>query len=160
MFAALLQETFQRLTGLSSDISPHDDLIQCQACFDQAVNLLIDQTYLKVRLLPNYEKRLRTPVEKAFTLINGMVDSMPDAQSNPVDGDQVPAFHFGVVLSVEDWDALVDRLRSAGADFLIEPRVRFEGQPGEQRTCFVRDPAGNALEFKAFRDLGQLFATD
>jgi extradiol dioxygenase family protein len=89
-----------------------------------------------------------------------LTESMPETQRNPVDGDQVPAFHFGIVLSVEDWEALVDRMRGAGAEFLIEPRVRFEGEPGEQRTCFVKDPAGNALEFKAFRDLGQLFATD
>ena len=93
-------------------------------------------------------------------MVAHLTESMPETQRNPVDGDRVPAFHFGVVLSVEDWEALVDRMRGAGVEFLIEPRVRFEGEPGEQRTCFVKDPAGNALEFKAFRDLGQLFATD
>jgi uncharacterized protein len=97
---------------------------------------------------------------RGHQIVAHLVDDMSDAQKNPVDGDQVPAFHFGVVLSVEDWEALVRRLREHGAKFLIEPRIRFEGQPGEQRICFVKDPAGNALEFKAFRDLGQLFAVD
>ena len=78
--------------------------------------------------------------------------------SNEVDGKNVPAFHFGVVLTMRDWRALADRLRDAGADFLIEPYVRNEGRVGEQATFFVKDPAGNALEFKAFEDLGQLFA--
>jgi extradiol dioxygenase family protein len=68
-----------------------------------------------------------------------LTESMPKTQRNPVDGDRVPAFHFGVVLSVEDWEALVDRMRGAGVEFVIEPRVRFEGEPGEQGTCFVRD---------------------
>ena len=62
--------------------------------------------------------------------------------------------------SVKDWEKLVERLREQGVEFLIEPRVRFEGQPGEQRICFVNDPAGNALEFKAFQDLRQLFKVD
>ena len=89
-----------------------------------------------------------------------VVDSAAEIQRNLVDGDKVPAFHFGVVLSVEDWDSLVGRLKEHAVEFLIEPRVRFEGQPGEQRTFFVKDPAGNALEFKAFSDMGRLFAAD
>jgi extradiol dioxygenase family protein len=83
-----------------------------------------------------------------------------DAVRHEVDGDQVPVPHFGVLLSVEDWETLADRLRGAGTDFVIEPHVRFEGAAGEQRTMFLRDPAGNALEFKAFTDDGQVFATD
>ncbi len=79
--------------------------------------------------------------------------------SNVVDGKNVPAFHFGLVLSMEHWRELADRLRAADVEFLIEPHVRNDGQVGEQATMFVRDPAGNALEFKAFDDLGQLFAT-
>jgi extradiol dioxygenase family protein len=82
----------------------------------------------------------------------------PDAASNPVDADEVPVPHFGVVLSLDAWDALADRVRAAGVPFGIEPHVRFRGEPGEQATMFFRDPAGNALEFKAFRDLGKLFA--
>lgn len=80
---------------------------------------------------------------------------------NPVDGDHVPVPHFGVVLTPDAWDALRDRLKAAdGIDWVIEPRTRFKGQPGEQSTMFLRDPSGNALEFKAFADLGNLFATD
>ncbi|HEX8233395.1 MAG TPA: VOC family protein [Caulobacteraceae bacterium] len=77
---------------------------------------------------------------------------------NPVDGDQVPVPHFGVVLDMEDWRTLAERLKAAGVAFVIEPHVRFEGQPGEQATMFFLDPAGNALEFKAFADRSQLFA--
>ncbi len=81
-----------------------------------------------------------------------------DAGANPVDGHDVPVPHFGVVLTLEDWEALAERVRATGIAFGIEPHVRFRGEPGEQATMFFRDPAGNALEFKAFKDLGQLFA--
>lgn len=81
-----------------------------------------------------------------------------DRASNPVDGHDVPVPHFGLVLSMQEWEALAQRLREAGTQFVIEPTVRFKGQPGEQATMFLRDPAGNALEFKAFADMGQLFA--
>jgi extradiol dioxygenase family protein len=80
--------------------------------------------------------------------------------TNPVDGDDVPARHFGVVLPWADWEALADRLRDAGLPFLIEPKIRFVGQPGEQGTFFVRDPGGNALEFKTFADPSRLFARE
>ncbi len=77
---------------------------------------------------------------------------------NPVDGDQVPVPHFGVVLEMPEWQALAERLRKAGTEFVIEPHVRFQGQPGEQATLFFLDPSGNALEFKAFADMArQLF---
>lgn len=79
---------------------------------------------------------------------------------NPVDGDAVPVPHFGVVLSMDRWHALAERLQGAGVEFVIEPHVRFEGQTGEQATMFLRDPTGNALEFKAFADPDQLFARD
>jgi hypothetical protein len=78
--------------------------------------------------------------------------------TNEVDGDLVPVRHFGVVLSMERWRELEERLRAAGVAFLIEPKVRFRGEVGEQATLFVRDPSGNALEFKAFADPGRLFA--
>jgi len=84
----------------------------------------------------------------------------PATATNAVDGEQVPARHFGVVLSLARWAELRERLSAAGVDFLIEPQVRFEGQAGEQATMFVCDPSGNALEFKAIRDLERLFATD
>jgi uncharacterized protein len=77
---------------------------------------------------------------------------------NPVDGHDVPVPHFGVVLDWDDFHALADRLRGAGTKFVIEPYVRFAGQVGEQATMFFRDPSGNALEFKSFRDRSQLFA--
>jgi len=80
--------------------------------------------------------------------------------SNPVDGEDVPVPHFGLVLSMEEWKALADRLRSAGTRFVIEPTIRFEGQPGEQATMFLLDPAGNALEFKAMANPANLFAKD
>ncbi len=82
------------------------------------------------------------------------------ARANDVDGDAVPVRHFGLVLPWEDWHALRDRLVAGEAEFVIEPRIRFEGEVGEQATMFVRDPSGNALEFKAFRDPSRLFAAE
>ena len=82
-----------------------------------------------------------------------------DQASNAVDGHDVPVPHFGLVLTMSDWRALADRLKAAGIRFVIEPTIRFEGKPGEQATMFVRDPSGNALEFKAFADRRQLFAS-
>ena len=77
---------------------------------------------------------------------------------NPVDGQQVPIPHFGVVLSIDDWNPLAEKLKSIGTKFLIEPYTRFKGEPGEQATLFFLDPFGNALEFKAFNNLESLFA--
>jgi uncharacterized protein len=78
--------------------------------------------------------------------------------TSAVDGDDVPVRHFGVVLSMPEWDALAARLRAAGVKFIIEPHLRFKGQVGEQATMFFLDPCGNALEFKAFADPERLFA--
>jgi len=78
--------------------------------------------------------------------------------TNPVDGHDVPVPHFGVVLELPQWRELAARLRAAHVTFIIEPHTRFEGEVGEQSTMFFLDPAGNALEFKAFADMGQLFA--
>ncbi|AGL18001.1 glyoxalase/bleomycin resistance protein/dioxygenase [Actinoplanes sp. N902-109] len=80
------------------------------------------------------------------------------AGDSEVDGHAVPIPHFGLLLSAEAFHELAERLRAAGTTFLIEPYLRFPGQPGEQWTMFFRDPAGNALEFKAFRDESQVFA--
>ena len=77
---------------------------------------------------------------------------------NPVDGHDVPVPHFGLVLTVPDFQALAEKLKAAGTKFVIEPYVRFRGEPGEQWTMFLLDPAGNALEFKAFADDSQVFA--
>ena len=78
--------------------------------------------------------------------------------TNPVDGHDVPVPHFGVVLDWDDFQPLAERLRERGTRFVIEPCIRFAGQVGEQATMFFHDPAGNALEFKSFRDRSQLFA--
>ena len=78
--------------------------------------------------------------------------------TNAVDGHAVPVPHFGVVLPMDDWHALAGRARAAGIEFVIEPYIRFKGEVGEQATMFFHDPAGNALEFKAFADISQLFA--
>ncbi|MFF1694895.1 VOC family protein [Streptomyces sp. NPDC058257] len=78
---------------------------------------------------------------------------------NPVDGHDVPVPHFGLVLTVDAFQKLAERLRTADTEFVIEPYVRFAGQQGEQWTMFLLDPAGNALEFKAFADDSQVFAT-
>ena len=78
--------------------------------------------------------------------------------NNPVDGHQVPVPHFGLVLTVDEFQELADRLRAVNTQFVIEPYVRFAGEPGEQWTMFFLDPSGNALEFKAFRNIDQLFA--
>jgi extradiol dioxygenase family protein len=77
---------------------------------------------------------------------------------NAVDGHDVPVPHFGVVLTMEKWEALAARLRAAGVPFVIEPHIRFKGDVGEQATMFFLDPSGNALEFKAFKDMSSLFA--
>ncbi|WP_018982597.1 VOC family protein [Salinimonas chungwhensis] len=93
-------------------------------------------------------------------LVTHEVEKMPAlAGENAVDSHAVPVPHFGVVLTMTQWRSLADRLRQANIVFVIEPYVRFEGQPGEQATMFFRDPAGNALEFKAFADPDQLFAS-
>ncbi|NDL63970.1 VOC family protein [Acerihabitans arboris] len=84
--------------------------------------------------------------------------SQQRAHTNPVDGHDVPVPHFGVVLSWDDWEALAARLTAQGTAFVIEPYIRFKGQIGEQATMFLLDPCQNALEFKAFKDIGQLFA--
>jgi len=86
-------------------------------------------------------------------------EAAPRRSSNPVDGKEVPVPHFGLVLSMDEWSALADRLQEANVDFVIEPTIRFEGEPGEQATMFLLDPAGNALEFKAMADPAKLFAT-
>lgn len=93
-------------------------------------------------------------------IVAHLSDAARAAATNPVDGHDVPVPHFGVVLTMDQWHALANRVSSAGVEFGIEPHVRFAGQPGEQATMFFRDPSGNALEFKAFADDSALFARD
>ena len=87
-----------------------------------------------------------------------VTEQMPTVSTNPVDGKNVPASHFGAVLDWPAWHELADTLRAAGVSFLIEPYIRFEGQTGEQATMFVMDPSGNGVEFKSFKNPDEMFA--
>jgi uncharacterized protein len=90
-----------------------------------------------------------------------LVDALQAVEppTNPVDGEDIPVPHFGLVLGWEAWHRERDRLEAAGADFLVAPTIRFPGRPGEQATLFLRDPSGNAVELKAMRDPARLFAS-
>lgn len=96
---------------------------------------------------------------RGHQIVAHLVDETHAAAHNEVDGKSIPVFHFGLVLEMEEWEELVGRLRALEVEFLVDPYTRFEGEVGEQATCFVRDPAGNAIEIKALRSLDQLFAT-
>ena len=85
-------------------------------------------------------------------------DEAGHRNTSAVDGENVPVRHFGLVLSMAEWEALSEKLIRAGTQFIIEPQVRFKGEVGEQATMFFLDPCGNAIEFKAFKDIGRLFA--
>jgi extradiol dioxygenase family protein len=85
-------------------------------------------------------------------------DEAGHRNTSAVDGENVPVRHFGLVLGMAEWEDLSKKLIAAGTKFVIEPQIRFKGQVGEQATMFFLDPCGNALEFKAFKDIGQLFA--
>ena len=89
-----------------------------------------------------------------------LVDKLEQVATNAVDGDDVPSSHFGVILEMEQWNQLADSLVKLGIEFIIEPHIRFKGEPGEQATMFFLDPCGNALEFKAFRSDDMIFAVD
>lgn len=80
------------------------------------------------------------------------------ASTGEVDGDAVPVRHFGAILAMAEWQALADKLGAAGTRFIVEPHLRFKGEVGEQATMFFLDPSGNALEFKSFADMSQVFA--
>ncbi|MBL1143046.1 MAG: glyoxalase [Proteobacteria bacterium] len=88
-----------------------------------------------------------------------LVDSLETVPTNPVDGETVPARHFGLVLEWNAWHDLVEQLNKKEVNYLIKPTIRFEGKVGEQATVFINDPSGNALEFKSFKDPEQLFTT-
>ncbi len=89
---------------------------------------------------------------------SGQKKKSDQEESNAVDGHDVPIPHFGVILKMDDWNSLAQRLKQSGIQFIIEPYIRFKGEPGEQATMFFKDTEGNALEFKAFKDLSSLFA--
>ena len=93
-------------------------------------------------------------------VVGHLIDKVEEVQTNPVDGDDVPASHFGVILELDKWEALAERLKKIDMNFIIEPHIRFKGEAGEQATMFFLDPCGNALEFKAFKNDDMIFATD
>ncbi len=86
-----------------------------------------------------------------------LVESTGRTAVNLVDGDQVPVRHFGAILEWAEWQALAEKLKGEGIEFIIGPKIRFKGKPGEQRTFFIRDPSGNALEFKTFKAMDMIF---
>ena len=90
-------------------------------------------------------------------LVCHFVDSSSTEYFNPVDGDNIPVPHFGVILNFDQFDLIAEKLKEKNQAFVVEPKIRFAGQPGEQRTMFLKDPSGNAIEFKAFKDLDSLF---
>ena len=96
---------------------------------------------------------------RGHQFVTHLVPGPRQVSHNPVDGHEVPVPHFGLILTVAEFHELAERFWSAGVDFVIEPYVRFAGEPGEQWTMFLLDPAGNAMEFKAFADDSQIFAT-
>jgi uncharacterized protein len=92
-------------------------------------------------------------------IVAHLCKSHAEGATNEVDGENVPVRHFGVILDMPAWESLTGKLSAAGVSFIIAPQIRFKGLPGEQATCFFLDPAGNALELKAFADDSMVFAT-
>ena len=92
-------------------------------------------------------------------LVCHVSDSINEQVTNPVDGEEVPIPHFGVVLSIEEFEEFLLQINDKNIDFIIKPTIRFKGEIGEQRTMFFRDPSGNAIEIKAFKDMSNLFSS-
>jgi len=92
-------------------------------------------------------------------LVCHVSDSINEQITNPVDGEEVPVPHFGVVLSIEEFEEFLSQINDKNVDFIIKPTIRFKGERGEQRTMFFKDPSGNAIEIKAFKDIGNLFSS-
>jgi len=109
-----------------------------------------DTTWVDFNLFGHQFVTHHKPVKKG--------ESTSNLHYNPVDGHGVPVPHFGVVLSIGEWEELAEKVKSYGIEFVIEPYTRFKGEVGEQSTMFFLDPSGNALEFKAFADMNQIFA--
>jgi len=128
---------------------PVDDLTKCRNFYTNTLNLeegrssdhWVDYNFFGHQLVIHYKSKIKE-----------------ETHTNAVDGKAVPVPHFGVVLDWNVFNEFAELLKSKGIKFIIEPYIRFEGQTGEQATMFFKDPAGNALEFKAFKDLSQLFA--
>ena len=92
-------------------------------------------------------------------LVCHVSDSINEQITNPVDGEEVPVPHFGVVLSIEEFEEFLSQINDKNVDFIIKPTIRFKGEIGEQRTMFFKDPSGNAIEIKAFKDMSNLFSS-
>ena len=92
-------------------------------------------------------------------LVCHVSDSINEQVTNPVDGEEVPVPHFGVVLSIEEFEEFLLQINDKNINFIIKPTIRFKGEIGEQRTMFFKDPSGNAIEIKAFKDMGNLFSS-
>ena len=92
-------------------------------------------------------------------LVCHVSDSINEQITNPVDGEEVPVPHFGVVLSIEEFEEFLLQINDKNIDFIIKPTIRFKGEIGEQRTMFFKDPSGNAIEIKAFKDMSNLFSS-
>ena len=92
-------------------------------------------------------------------LVCHVSDSINEQVTNPVDGEEVPVPHFGVVLSIEEFEEFLSQINDKNVDFIIKPTIRFKGEIGEQRTMFFKDPSGNAIEIKAFKDMSNLFSS-
>ena len=92
-------------------------------------------------------------------LVCHVSDGINEQVTNPVDGEEVPIPHFGVVLSIEEFEEFLLRINDKNIDFIIKPTIRFKGEIGEQRTMFFKDPSGNAIEIKAFKDMSNLFSS-
>ncbi|WP_299097679.1 VOC family protein [Winogradskyella sp.] len=128
---------------------PVDDVDVCRDFYTNTLNLeegrssdhWVDYNFFGHQLVIHYKPKTKE-----------------DSHTNSVDGKDVPVPHFGVVLQWQDFHDFADLLKSKNINFIIEPYIRFEGQVGEQATMFFKDPSGNALEFKAFKDINQLFA--
>ena len=117
------------------------DILGCEE--GRSSNLWVDFNFFGHQLVIHYKQK----------------ETLEDAHTNPVDGKHVPVPHFGVVLNFKEWEQLASRVKPFISHFIIEPYIRFKGEPGEQGTMFFSDPSGNALEFKAFNNIEQqLFA--
>ncbi|WP_414727678.1 VOC family protein [Winogradskyella sp. UBA3174] len=128
---------------------PVDNLSKCRTFYTNVLNLeegrssdhWVDYNFFGHQLVIHFKEKIKI-----------------ESRTNSVDGKDVPVPHFGVVLPWETFEDFAALLESKGITFIIEPYIRFEGQVGEQATMFFKDPSGNALEFKAFKDMSQLFA--
>tara|TARA_B100001113_G_C21068945_1_gene604673 strand:- start:232 stop:669 length:438 start_codon:yes stop_codon:yes gene_type:complete len=126
---------------------PVDDLVEARAFYTEILGCTVGREKPESCVL-NFH---------GHQIVAHLVSSMPDLVTNPVDGKQVPSMHFGIVLEWKKWHEIRERLEELSLEFVIGPYVRYENQPGAQATMFIKDPSGNHLEFKSFRDDAKIF---